>query len=150
LAYWSLRVLGTLAPAGISGQVIRFGPAVATLTLLETLGTGVAIAGMQELALRRIRRESLLDSGSALTTRPSSRLLGAMVVAEIAIAVVVVVSGGLLVRNFVRLQRTDPGFRADRVLVLSCDLEDLYAAGGATVDRDGRVGALLSVMLERA
>src|SRR4029077_21031279 len=32
----------------------------------------------------------------------------------------------------------------------SCDLEDLYAAGGATVDRDGRVGSLLSVMLERA
>ena len=150
LAYGSLRLLGALAPAGISGQPVQFGPAVAILTMLLTLATAAAIAVVQHIAMRRVPRESLLHSGSALTKRMSSRLLDATVVVETAIAVVVVVSGGLLVRNFVRLEHTDPGFRPTAVLVLTADLTYPRTADEAAADRDGRVAVLLGLTLERA
>jgi putative ABC transport system permease protein len=118
--------------------------------MLLTLATAAAIAGVQHVAMRRAPRESLLHSGSALTTRTSSRMLDATVVVEMAIAVVVVVSGGLLVRNFVRLQHTDPGFRPNAVAVLTAGLEYPRAADEAAADRDRRVASLLDVLLERA
>jgi putative ABC transport system permease protein len=46
------------------------------------------------------------------------RLRGALVVAEIAASVVLMVTSGLLIRAMLRIQSTDPGFRADRVLTL--------------------------------
>lgn len=150
LAYWSLGLLGALAPAGISGQAIRFGPAVATLIMLLTLATAAAIAGVQHVTMRRAPRESLLHSGSALTTRTSSRMLDATVIVEMAIAVVVVVCGGLLVRNFVRLQHTDPGFHSNAVLVLTCDVAYPRAADEVAADRDRHVAVLLGLTLERA
>src|SRR4029450_3284020 len=52
--------------------------------------------------------------------RTSSRrgVRGALVVLEVAAAVVLAVGAGLLVRSFVLLQRVDPGFKPDHVLRL--------------------------------
>src|SRR5204863_6075124 len=51
-----------------------------------------------------------------------SRLLGAFVVSQIALALILSVGAGLLVRSFLLLARTDPGFRADHVLHLTTTL----------------------------
>ena len=52
----------------------------------------------------------------------SADLFGALVTAQFALAVVLLVAGGLLVRSFSRLMNVDPGFRAERVLTLSTSL----------------------------
>jgi putative ABC transport system permease protein len=54
--------------------------------------------------------------------RRRSRTRGALVVAEIAISLVLVVGAGLLIRSFVLLRSVDPGFRADNLMSMSLDL----------------------------
>jgi putative ABC transport system permease protein len=46
----------------------------------------------------------------------SHRLRGALAIAEVAFAVLLVIAAGLLIRSFVALSHVDPGFRAERVL----------------------------------
>ena len=57
--------------------------------------------------------------------RGSSRgggLRAALVVSEVAMAMVLLAASGLLVRSFVALQRVDPGFRTDRILTFRVEL----------------------------
>jgi predicted permease len=48
---------------------------------------------------------------------PSARMRSAVVIAEVAVSVVLLVAGGLLLRSFVQLSHVDLGFATDRVLV---------------------------------
>jgi predicted permease len=71
-------------------------------------------------ALRTARRDpatALRESGSRGYVGGSrNHLRSALVVAEVAVAVMLVVIGGLLTGSFVRLLKSDTGFQADRVL----------------------------------
>ena len=59
--------------------------------------------------------EALKDGGRSGTPgHGRHRLLGSLVVAQFALALMLSVGAGLLVRSFVRLLGTDPGFRVDR------------------------------------
>jgi putative ABC transport system permease protein len=61
--------------------------------------------------------QSLRDSGKGLQgTRSGRRGLSALVVAETALALMLLVGAGLLIRSFIRLQRVDPGFDPRNVL----------------------------------
>ena len=55
-------------------------------------------------------------------TARSRRTRQTLVVAEVALALLLLVSAGLLVNSFVRLVRTDPGFEANGVVALSVDV----------------------------
>jgi predicted permease len=85
-------------------------------------------AGSTMAALRR-------KSGGAT----SRRLLGALVVAELAIAVLLLVNGSLIVQSFTRLQRVDLGFDPDGLLTaqltLSSERYDTHAEREAFVNR---------------
>ena len=62
---------------------------------------------------------------SGRTAGPGGRRLRfrqALVVFQVSMAVMLVIGAGLLIKSFWRLQRVDPGFRADRVLSLSITL----------------------------
>jgi putative ABC transport system permease protein len=71
-------------------------------------------------ALRTAQRDpalALRESGARGSVGAArNHLRSALVAGEVAIAVILVVVGGLLTGNFIRLLRTDPGFDADRVL----------------------------------
>jgi predicted permease len=71
-------------------------------------------------ALRAARRDPALalnESGMrGVVGRQRNAFRSSLVVAEIAVAVILVVLGGLITGSFVRLLRTDPGFQPDRVL----------------------------------
>ena len=51
-----------------------------------------------------------------------SRVTSALVVAEVALALVLLIGAGLLLRSLLILQNIDPGFRLDRILMLTIDL----------------------------
>ena len=59
-----------------------------------------------------------LKSGARGTSVSGKRLRRAMVVSEVALAAMLVVASGVLIRSFWNLSHVDPGFRADRVLTM--------------------------------
>ncbi|HKH45581.1 MAG TPA: ABC transporter permease [Thermoanaerobaculia bacterium] len=125
LAWASLRLFAASAPPGLAG-VASF--ALNGRALLFTLGlcvlTGLLAGLVPALQMTRPDLASTLREGTragAGTTR--NRLTrSALVVAEVAIAVVVLVGAGLLLRSFLRLLDVDPGFRGEHVLSFRLDL----------------------------
>lgn len=90
---------------------------------LVTLTTGIAFGVVPALRVGRKTDLSALKDGSrGGTGRGTERLRSALVVAEIVASVVLLVSAGLLVQALIRVQETDPGFRAESALTLRTTL----------------------------
>jgi putative ABC transport system permease protein len=123
LAVWLSRTLVVLAPPtlprlheiGLDARVLLF---TAAVTVVTALLSGILPA----LELSRPRGEALKDGARTSSGRRERRIFGALVAAQLAIAVVLLVGGGLLVRSFSKLMAVDPGFRAERVLTLATSL----------------------------
>lgn len=120
-----LRALVSLlpddTPAWISfemdGRFILFAVAV---TVAAALLFGLAPAFQ---ASRVDSNACLHESGVRTTTSRGRRaVLNALVAGEIALALALLVSSGLLLRAFQKVLHTDPGFRADNVLTFAVDL----------------------------
>lgn len=123
LAVWLSRALVAFAPPtlprlheiGIDARILLF---TAALTVVTALLCGILPA----LDLSRPRGEALKEGARVSTGRRERRIFGALVAAQLALAVVLLVGGGLLLRSFSRLMAVDPGFRAERVLTLATSL----------------------------
>ena len=88
------------------------------MTVVTTLLCGILAA----LELSRSRGEALKEGARTSTGRRERRIFGALVAAQLAIAVVLLVGGGLLLRSFSKLMAVDPGFRAEHLLTLATSL----------------------------
>jgi putative ABC transport system permease protein len=125
IAGQGLDLLLSLAPEGLprlsdvslDGRALAF---TAALTLLTGLGFGIFPA-LQ--ASRLNLNETLKDAGRASTDDRRRRIIrGALVVSEIALALVLLVGSGLLIKSFLRLRRVDPGFNPTGALVVGIPL----------------------------
>ncbi|HEY2745780.1 MAG TPA: ABC transporter permease [Polyangia bacterium] len=122
-AAWAVDGLVSLAPdalpraaeVALDGRVLAFTIAVAA-------GTGIAFGLMPALSASRPDLHDALKDGTRGTTSARGRLRKALVIAEVALSLVLLVGTGLMVRSFVRLRSVDPGFRADHALALSISL----------------------------
>lgn len=94
-----------------------------TFTFGVSLLTGVLFGALPAMQISRIDLNQTLKEGgkgSAGAARPGlSRALAPL---EVALAVIVLVGAGLLVRSVNKLLRVDPGFRADHLLSLKIEL----------------------------
>src|SRR5439155_24068280 len=94
-------------------------------------------------ALRALRvdvSDALKEGRSATAAKSGQRFRGALVVAQTALAVVLLVGAGLLVRTVGALQRVDLGFRPDHVLTMRISLPaGSYPSPAAVVDFYGRL-----------
>jgi putative ABC transport system permease protein len=99
---------------GIDGRVLAF-------TFLAALLTGLIFGLAPALEASRLSLNESLKEGSRSMTggRRQYRLRGGLVVSEVALALVLLVGAGLLVKCFFHLRGVDPGFRTDRLLCLS-------------------------------
>jgi putative ABC transport system permease protein len=95
----------------VNGRVVLF---TAALALLVTIA-GVFLPGLRG---RSTAIASALKDGAPISARHASRIRRALVAAEIAVTVVLLVGAGLLARSFASLQRVDPGFAVENLLVL--------------------------------
>ena len=108
---------------------IRASAPVVGFTFALSLLTGAFIGVLPAFAASRPHvQSSLKDSGRGATAGPGQRRLRAgLVVAEVAIAVVLTMGAGLLLRSFVSVLKVDPGFQADRLLTLQITVPPRYA-----------------------
>ncbi|HEX6057835.1 MAG TPA: ABC transporter permease [Gemmatimonadaceae bacterium] len=128
LAAWGVDALGTLRPEDVPlvGDV-RLDRTVLLFTLGVTLLSAVVFGLVPAVqAARRIELGSGLREGTAgaVGARGAQRTRSVLVVAEIALALVLLAGAGLLVRSFDRLLRVDPGFDPAGVLTFSVSLPD--------------------------
>jgi predicted permease len=93
-------------------------PAVLLFTLALALATGIVFGLVPAVAVIRGTAASFLkeDSRSGSAGRTTGWLRAALVVAEVALAMMLLVGAGLLIKSFARLQNVKPGFAVDNVL----------------------------------
>ncbi|HEX7771679.1 MAG TPA: FtsX-like permease family protein, partial [Pyrinomonadaceae bacterium] len=121
LGAWSLRMLVALLPAEILPffVTIELDGRALTFTLLISVLTTLLVGLIPALRTRSVDLDqSLKEGGKSGTSRGMQRIRGLLVVAEIALAVILLTGAGLMLRSFARLQNTSPGFTADGVLHL--------------------------------
>ena len=122
LGYASVRWLVALAPAGLPrlGDVQLDGGVFAfILALIAIVGAVVALAPV--IRLRNANASQALGDGGRTGTVgvERQRLRGALVVSQVALALMLVVGAGLLLKSYRRLRDIDPGFTPQGVLTVS-------------------------------
>ncbi len=138
-AYWILGVLPSFAPAGIPGLgEAGIDATVLAFALAASVGAGVLFGTVPALQASRFDLVRALNEGAAqmgggFRFRRGNRTRSVLVVAEVALALMLLVGAGLLVRSFVTLATVDPGFDPTNVLTVELNLprpqySDLTAA----------------------
>lgn len=116
-----LVLLGDRMPIPRVDQVALDLPVLA-FTMATALATGILFGLAPAFVSTSHANEALRDGGRHGGGRRLRRMLGALVVAEVALSLVLLTGAGLLMRSFVKLQNVDPGFRAEGVLTASVRL----------------------------
>jgi putative ABC transport system permease protein len=144
LAWWGVELLLKIAPDDLPrAHDIRLDTRVAGFTLLVSLLTGIVFGLLPALQSSKIDLGATLKEGgrdaAGLLRR---RLRGFLVVSEVALAFVLLIGAGLLIRSFARLTEVDPGL--DPRGVLTMDIALPFAKY-----RDGRGLTFFQQTLER-
>ncbi len=131
IASWGSDLLVWLRPNGIPRlDEVRIDGAVLAFTGVAALLTGLLFGSIPAVqATQPALMATLKDGGrGALTGRHGSRVRGALVISEMALAVTLLIGAGLLINSFIRLQHVDPGFRPGEALTFRLALsESAYA-----------------------
>jgi len=103
---------------------VRPDRAVLLAALVISVITGVVFGVLPALRASGLDPVSTLkeEAGSASAGRRKARLTSALVVAQLAMSLLLLVSAGLFIRAFHRAQQLDPGFNPNHVLIASYDL----------------------------
>jgi putative ABC transport system permease protein len=126
VAFWCTRALVWLGPrsiprlsdVGIDVRVLGFTVATALATSV-LFGLAPALASTGGAVARFIG-----SAGRGAAGPGNTRLRKALVVCELALAVVLLVGAGLLIRSYQRLQQVNPGFDADHVVTFNVSLPE--------------------------
>ncbi len=125
VAFWSADFLVALSPITFPSFVkLTLDARVLGFSLLISVLTGVLFGLAPALQAARPELNEVLKDSSrgASGGLGRSRLLGALVVSEIALALVLLVGAGLMIRSLQRLQAVDPGFDSERLLTMRFSL----------------------------
>src|SRR5262249_8247036 len=124
LALWGTRVLLLLAPEGLMGaNVVNADPRILLFALAASILTALLFGVVPALAaVRTDVNETLKEGGKTSQSRGRTRLRKVFVVAEVALAFVLLVGSGLLVRSFQHLTAVDPGFHSGNLLAVQLSL----------------------------
>jgi predicted permease len=136
LAYGGVGALRSLVPANTPRMdEVHLDPLVLAFTFAISLFTGLffGLAPAWHIA-RTDLRETLNEAGrGASAAGGTRRLRGVLVVSELALAVLLLVGAGLLIRSFSRLLDVSPGFQTQHLLTLELSLPNKAYPDGAPV-----------------
>lgn len=125
LAVWGVDLLVAMQPQGIARlENVRVDATVIFFTACIAVLSGLMFGAFPAIqSTPNGLAATLKEAGrGALTSRTGSRMRSALVVAEMALAVVLLAGAGLLIRSFTRLAAVDPGFRVDPALTFELSL----------------------------
>jgi putative ABC transport system permease protein len=136
---------GNIPRIGEDGSAVTLDWTVLGLTLLLSLLTGVLFGLVPALHASRVNINSTLKeatsrSGSGLR---QNKARSALVIAEMALAIVLLAGAGLLIRTFSALHSVAPGFDSHNVLTMETALT------GTTYDRTAAITAMSRQAIER-
>jgi predicted permease len=117
-------------------------------TMLIALGAAVLFGLAPGLRFSRVDLQNALKDGGhgTSTGRQHDRMRAGLVVSEIALACVLLVGAGLLLRSFLKVMDVDLGFQPDRAASIKVEFDD----SGPTVQaRAAKRGAIFQAMIAR-
>jgi len=120
LASWGISALVQLAPQDIK----PFTPpaidgAVLAFTLAVSLACGIIFGLAPAFSAAKLQlHEALKEGGRTSAAHGRSRMRSALVTVEIALALVLLIGSGLLMKSFFRLMSVNPGFRPENLLTM--------------------------------
>ncbi len=121
IAMWGIDLLLAATPADLPrlNEIALDGRAIG-FTVVMTLLTGVIFGLAPALQASKADLNDALKEGGRGSSEGGSRnkLRSALVVAEIAMSLVLLVGAGLLTQSFLRLLNVTPGFNPERVMTL--------------------------------
>ncbi len=120
LASWGVSLITSLNPGDIprlnettlDGRVLGF---TMVISVISVMAFGLAPA---LFASRPDPQESLKSEGRGSSSGSKRRLRNALVISEVAVALMLLIGAGLMIKSFLRLQSVDPGFNSDNLLTL--------------------------------
>jgi len=146
LASWGLDVVVAMLPSSLpSWMQFTIDGRVLVFTLVMAVATGLVFGLAPALQASRPDLTDALKDGSrgAGTSRSGKRLRNALVVAEVALSLVLLIGASLMMKSFLRLQSVDPGFDYRRSLAMQ-----LSFVGTAYDATEARWSALDRVVTE--
>jgi putative ABC transport system permease protein len=147
-AWVGIKALLLISPKDlVSLQSVGLNVTVLFWTLGVSVLTGLIFGLAPALHVSRLNlNDSLKEGGKSESGQASGsrRLRSALVVSEIALAVVLLASAGLLIKSFIHLQQVDRGFDTDNVLTMVLRVPD------TRYKEDAQFVNFFSQVLERA
>jgi predicted permease len=145
LGSWGVRALLALTPGGLPrveemAAIPALDPGVAGFTVLLSLVTGILSGLFPSIQVSRVDLNSMLKESDGRTGAglKHSRARGTLVVAEVAIAVILLCGAVLLIRSFSALHTVDPGFDSRNLLTMKVSLAGPKYESASVVDRMAR------------
>jgi putative ABC transport system permease protein len=115
LTGFAARFTPRASEISLDGEVLAF-------TLVVCVLTGLAFAVLPALPARANLVAALKEGRAAVSGGGSSRIRAALVVAQVAVSMVLLIGSGLMLRSLPELQSVNPGFDSQRVLTMTMDL----------------------------
>jgi putative ABC transport system permease protein len=120
LAYWGVSIIPSMSPGdipridetGINGRVLGFTLATTVISVV-IFGLAPAMFASNANPQGVLKAEGRSKDGGS-----KGGLRNALVVSEIAVALVLLIGAGLMIKSFWRLQSVSPGFKPDNLLTL--------------------------------
>ena len=120
LASSAFSVLKAALPAGSLGADVQFSWQVVAFTGVLSLVTGLIFGVLPAFSASRNNIAGTIKAGGQRSAGTgSTRLRGTLIVGEVALAVVLTVCAGLLIKSLWRLSQANPGFEAEHILTLA-------------------------------
>jgi predicted permease len=124
LAFWGLDLLLPFVPEDLRRADVRIDAPVLAFTLVLATATGLAFGILPALRASRPDLDALLREAHATDSRPRRRLRTSLVVAEIALALMLLIGAGLLLRSFAKLAGVDMGFQPRGLVTFQLSLPE--------------------------
>jgi putative ABC transport system permease protein len=124
LSIWGIKLFVALAPGWLpQTKSITMDARVLTFTFAVTAVTGILFGLAPALrASKTDLNDSMRDGGKTSTAGSRHRTRSALVVTEVALALVLLASAGLMLNTVIRVLHADPGFHPDHLLTLEVRL----------------------------
>jgi putative ABC transport system permease protein len=127
VAFWGVRVLLSVSPESLArAEEVGFDPRLLLFGLATTILTGLLFGAAPAWRAARVDPTAALSERSRGNSgsRASRRVRDVLVASQVAVALILLVGAGVLMKSFVALQHVELGFASDRVETFEVNLPD--------------------------